>query len=162
MYLLLLLIYVKMISDIKVTKECIVMPNIKSAKKRVLVNAKKTEQNKMIRSAVKTEMKKIDLLIKENKLEEAKAALSNAFSVIDAACSKNIYHANNAANKKSKLAKRVDSALAAAPAVEVKEEPVVAAVEEAPVAEEVKEAPAKKTTTRKPRAKKADAEKAAE
>ena len=151
-----------MISDIKVTKECIVMPNIKSAKKRVLVNAKKTEQNKMIRSAVKTEMKKIDLLIKENKLEEAKAALSNAFSVIDAACSKNIYHANNAANKKSKLAKRVDSALAAAPAVEVKEEPVVAVVEEAPVAEEVKEAPAKKTTTRKPRAKKADAEKAAE
>ena len=138
------------------------MPNIKSAKKRVLVNAKKTEQNKMIRSAVKTEMKKIDLLIKENKLEEAKAALSNAFSVIDAACSKNIYHANNAANKKSKLAKRVDSALAAAPAVEVKEEPVVAVVEEAPVAEEVKEAPAKKTTTRKPRAKKADAEKAAE
>ena len=163
MFLLLLLFCVKIISDIKVTKECIVMPNIKSAKKRVLVNAKKTEQNKMIRSAVKTEMKKIDLLIKENKLEEAKAALSNAFSVIDAACSKNIYHANNAANKKSKLAKKVDSALAAAPAVEVKEEPVAApVVEEAPAVEEVKEAPAKKTTTRKPRAKKPDAEKAAE
>ena len=45
------------------------MPNIKSAKKRVLVNAKKTEQNKAIRSAVKTEMKKVDLLLKENKLE---------------------------------------------------------------------------------------------
>ena len=82
------------------------MPNIKSAKKRVLVNAKKTEQNKMIRSAVKTEIKKIDVLLKANKLEEAKAALSAAFSVIDAACSKNIYHANNAANKKAKLAKR--------------------------------------------------------
>ena len=58
------------------------MPNIKSAKKRVLVNAKKTEQNKAIRSAVKTEMKKIDLLIKENKLEEAKASLAVAFKVI--------------------------------------------------------------------------------
>ena len=135
------------------------MPNIKSAKKRVLVNAKKTEQNKMIRSAVKTEMKKIDLLIKENKLEEAKAALSSAFAVIDAACSKNIYHANNASNKKSKLAKKVDTAVKACP-IEVKEEP--APVVEAPVAEApVEKAPVKKTT-RKPRAKKADAEKAAE
>ncbi len=132
------------------------MPNIKSAKKRVLVNAKKTEQNKAIRSAVKTEMKKVDLLIKENKLEEAKASLAAAFKAIDTACSKNIYHANNAANKKSKLAKKVDVAIAtAAPAVEE-------VVAPAPVEEvaPVEEAPVKKTTTRKPRAKKADAEKA--
>ena len=47
------------------------MANIKSAKKRVLVNDKKTEQNKMIRSAVKTQIKKIDLLVKEGKIEEA-------------------------------------------------------------------------------------------
>ena len=131
------------------------MPNIKSAKKRVLVNAKKTEQNKAIRSAVKTEMKKVDLLIKENKLDEAKAALSAAFAAIDSACTKNIYHANNASNKKAKLAKKLDAAVKAAPAVEevveapVVEEVAVEAVEETP-------APAKKTTTRKPRAKKAE------
>ena len=125
------------------------MPNIKSAKKRVLVNAKKTEQNKAIRSAVKTEMKKVDLLIKEGKLEEAKAALSVAFAAIDSACTKNIYHANNAANKKAILAKKVDAAVKAAPVAEV--------VEATPVIEEkVEEAPAKKTT-RKPRAKKAEA-----
>lgn len=130
------------------------MPNIKSAKKRVLVNEKKTEQNKAIRSAVKTEMKKIDLLIKENKLEEAKASLAVAYKAIDSACTKNIYHANNAANKKSKLAKKVDAAIKnAAPIVEEVVAPVVEEV--APVAEEK---PAKKTTTRKPRAKKADAE----
>ncbi len=144
------------------------MPNIKSAKKRVLVNAKKAEQNKAIRSAVKTEIKKVDLLIKENKLDEAKAALANAFSVIDSACSKNLYHANNAANKKAKLAKKVDAALKTAPVAPVVEE--VAPVVEAPVVEEApakkttkkaaakkeatEEAPAKKTTTRKPRAKK--------
>jgi small subunit ribosomal protein S20 len=146
------------------------MPNIKSAKKRVLVINKKTEQNKAIRSAVKTEMKKVDLLIKENKLEEAKAALSNAFAAIDSACSKNIFHANNASNKKAKLAKKVDAAIKVA--VPVVEEVKV----EAPVVEEVKAAPAKKpaakkttakkeadgevkkTTTRKPRAKKVDAE----
>ncbi len=126
------------------------MPNIKSAKKRVLVNAKKTEQNKAIRSAVKTEIKKIDTLIKDNKLDEAKVALSNAFKVIDSACSKNIFHANNAANKKAKLSKKVNAALSSAPAEEV-----VATVIEEPVVEPV-EAPAKKTTTRKPRAKKTD------
>lgn len=125
------------------------MPNIKSAKKRVLVNAKKAEQNKAIRSAVRTEIKKIDALIKNNKFDEAKAALSCAFSVIDAACAKNIIHANNAANKKAKLSKKV---FAATPAAE--QAPVV---EEAPVAPVVEEAPAKKTTTRKPRAKKEDA-----
>ena len=146
------------------------MPNIKSAKKRVLVNEKKTEQNKAIRSAVKTEMKKVDLLIKENKLEEAKAALSNAFAVIDSACAKNIYHANNAANKKSKLAKKVDAAIkAVAPVEEVKvETPVVEEVKvEAPAkkpaakkttAKKAEDGEVKKTTTRKPRAKKADAE----
>ncbi|MBE5737956.1 MAG: 30S ribosomal protein S20 [Clostridiales bacterium] len=120
------------------------MPNIKSAKKRVLVNAKKTEQNKAIRSAVKTEMKKVDLLIKENRLEEAKASLAAAFKAIDSACAKNIYHANNASNKKSKLAKKVDAALASAVVEEV-----VAPVEEAALAK----------PARKPRAKKvADAE----
>ena len=123
------------------------MPNIKSAKKRVLVNAKKTEQNKNIRSAVKTEIKKVDLLVKEGKLEEAKAALASAFATIDSACSKNIYHKNNASNKKAKLAKKVDAALkTATPAEEVVATPVVE--------EKVEEAPVKKTTTRKPRAKK--------
>ena len=130
------------------------MPNIKSAKKRVLVNAKKTEQNKAIRSAVRTEIKKIDSLIKNNKLEEAKASLANAFKVIDSACSKNIFHANNAANKKAKLSKKVDAALASTTVEEVvATAPVEEVVVEAPA--EV-EAPVKKPATRKPRAKKAE------
>ena len=86
------------------------MPNIKSAKKRVLVNAKKTEQNKAIRSAVKTQIKKVELLIKDNKIEEAKAMLNDAFAMIDSACSKNIYHPNNASRKKAKLAKKISDA----------------------------------------------------
>ena len=131
------------------------MPNIKSAKKRVLVNAKKSEQNKAIRSAVKTEMKKVDLLIKENKLEEAKASLAAAFKAIDSACTKNIFHANNASNKKAKLAKKVDAALASAP-VAVVEEVVAAPIVEEVVVPAVEEAPVKKP--RKPRAKKVDAE----
>jgi len=126
------------------------MPNIKSAKKRVLVNDKKTEQNKNIRSAVKTAIKKVDLLVKENKAEEAKIALNDAFAIIDSACSKNIYHKNNASNKKAKLAKKVSKAfgVTATPVVE-EVAPVEVKEEVAPVVEE----PVKKTT-RKPRAKK--------
>ena len=148
------------------------MPNIKSAKKRVLVNQKKTEQNKAIRSAVKTEIKKVELLIKENKLEDIKAALSSAFSAIDSACSKNIYHKKNASNKKAKLAKKVDVALAKAGIVEevvVTAAPVEEKVEVAPVVEEVKKAPAKKpaakkttTTAKKTTTKKAAAKKEAD
>lgn len=85
------------------------MPNIKSAKKRVVVNAKKTEQNKIIKTSVKTAIKKVDVLVKENKAEEAKIALNEAFKTIDSASSKNIIHANNAANKKAKLSKKVNS-----------------------------------------------------
>ena len=88
-----------------------------------------------------------------SKLEEAKASLAAAFKAIDSACAKNIYHANNASNKKSKLAKKVDAALAS-----VVVEEVVAPVEEVVAPAPVEEvAPAK--PARKPRAKKvADAE----
>ena len=137
------------------------MPNIKSAKKRVIVNAKKTEQNKAIRSAFKTEIKKVEALIKENKLEEAKAALPAAFKVIDSAATKNIIHTNNAAHKKSKLAKKISDAAVSAPvaepapaevkAEEVKAEEVKA---EEPAAEVKEEKPVKKT--RKTAAKKAE------
>ncbi|MFR6055413.1 MAG: 30S ribosomal protein S20 [Eubacteriales bacterium] len=86
------------------------MPNIKSAKKRVLVIEKKSKQNKMIRSSVKTEIKKIDALLKEGKVAEAKAQLSEAFKMIDSAASKGVLHRNNASNKKSKLSIRVAAA----------------------------------------------------
>lgn len=143
------------------------MPNIKSAKKRVLVNSKKTEQNKAIRSAFKTEIRKVEALIKENKLEEAKAALPEAFKVIDSAATKNIIHTNNAAHKKAKLSKKISDASAttvAAPVEEVKEEvkPVEEVKTEEPVAETTEEVKPVKKTTRKTTAKKPAAKKEAE
>ena len=120
------------------------MPNIKSAKKRVLVIDKKTKQNKMVRSAVKTEIKKIDALLKEGKLEEAKAQLSVAYKMIDSAATKGILHKNNASNKKAKLAKRINNT--PPPVVEEVVAPVVEEVVEAPVVEE------KPKRTRKPKA----------
>ena len=135
------------------------MPNIKSAKKRVKVIEKKTEQNKIIRSEVRTEIKKILALVKENNLEKATAALPAVFSAIDAACTKNIFHANKASNLKSKIAKKIDAAKKATgyveeAKVEVKEEVKVEVKEE--VKEEKKTTAKKATTTKKATSKKTE------
>ncbi len=119
------------------------MPNIKSAKKRVLVTEKKSLQNKMIRSSVKTAVKKIDNLLKEGKIAEAKALLPEVFGCIDSAVSKGVLHRNNASNKKSRLSLRIVAAEKAAPAAEEKaKEPAPAPVAEVPAQEE---APKKRT-----------------
>lgn len=84
------------------------MANIKSAKKRILVIKKKTLRNKMIKSAVKTAIKKVILAAKANDKELAQAQLKAATKAIDMACSKGVYHKNNASRKKSRIAKIVN------------------------------------------------------
>lgn len=84
------------------------MANIKSAKKRILVINKKTMRNKMIKSSVKTSIKKVIAACANNNKSEAQVALSAAFKSIDMACSKGVYHKNNASRKKSRLAKLVN------------------------------------------------------
>ncbi len=84
------------------------MANIKSAKKRILVINKKTMRNKMIRSSVKTAMKKVVLACQAGDKAQAQAALVAATKAIDMACSKGVYHKNNASRKKSRLAKLVN------------------------------------------------------
>ena len=114
------------------------MPNIKSAEKRVAVTEKKNTQNKMIKSAVKTAIKKYNAVLAAGDIAEAEKLLPETVSAIDSAASKGILHKNNAANKKSALAKNLNAAKAAAGKAaaaakeEAKEEPK----------EEVKAAPA--------------------
>ena len=76
------------------------MANIKSAKKRILVTETKTARNKAIRSEVKTSIKKVEAAVA--------AKDKDASSVIESACSKGVYHKNNAARKVSRLAKLVN------------------------------------------------------
>ncbi len=83
------------------------MPNIKSAKKRVLVTEKKTEENKAIKSALKTQIKKFLAAVNAGDKAQATALYPATVSAIDSAVSKGILHKNNAANKKSKLAKKL-------------------------------------------------------
>jgi len=84
------------------------MANIKSAKKRILVNRTKAERNKAIKSAVKTSIKKVEVAVANNDKEAAAVALTAATKAIDMACSKGIYHKNNAARKVSRLTKLVN------------------------------------------------------
>ena len=85
------------------------MANIKSAKKRILVTQTKTAKNKAIRSEVKTSIKKVEAAVAAKDKAAAEAALKNATSVIESACSKGVYHKNNAARKVSRLSKLVNS-----------------------------------------------------
>ena len=84
------------------------MANIKSAKKRILVTETKAARNKSIRSEVKTATKKVEAAVATNDKEAAKAALTTAISTIESACSKGVYHKNNAGRKVSRLTKLVN------------------------------------------------------
>lgn len=84
------------------------MANIKSAKKRILVTQTKTARNKAIRSGVKTAIRKVETAVAAGDKAAAVAELKNATSVIETACSKGVYHKNNAARKVSRLAKLVN------------------------------------------------------
>jgi small subunit ribosomal protein S20 len=88
------------------------MPLIKSAKKKARQAIKREERNKGIRTKVKTFIKKVLVLSKTNK-EEAIKLLPEAYSVLDTAAKKHIIHFNNAANKKSLLARNVSKPVVA-------------------------------------------------
>ena len=85
------------------------MPNIKSAKKRVLVIEKKTAVNKAVKSALKTQIKKFLAAVTAGNKDEATKLYPETVSAIDSAASKGILHKNNAANKKAKLAKKLNA-----------------------------------------------------
>ena len=84
------------------------MANIKSAKKRIEVAQIRTDRNKAIKSGVKTAMKKVFAAIEANDKEAAQAALVAATATIDKACTKGVYHKNNASRKVSRLATAVN------------------------------------------------------
>ncbi len=84
------------------------MANIKSAKKRILVTKTKADRNKAIRSKVRTSIKKVNAAIAANDKEAAQAALKAATVEIDKACTKGVYHKNNASRKVSRLAQAVN------------------------------------------------------
>jgi small subunit ribosomal protein S20 len=83
------------------------MPNIKSAIKRVLVNEKKAVANKSKKSELRTIVKKAKSSLEAPTAETAKV-VKVAQVNLDKAATKGYIHKNNAAHKKSQLAKAVN------------------------------------------------------
>ncbi len=81
------------------------MANTKSAKKRIRNSAKKRLLNRFQKIGVKRAIKD---LLKTTDATIAKEKLPKVVSGIDKLAKRNIIHKNNAANKKSKLARFVN------------------------------------------------------
>lgn len=85
------------------------MANIKSQIKRAKTNNERTERNRRYKSELRTWVRKVRTAVDAGDAEAAKAALVTASTKLDKAVTKGVIHANTAANKKSSLAKRVNS-----------------------------------------------------
>ena len=85
------------------------MANIKSQIKRNRQNEAARERNKSVRSALKTAVRRFHEAAESGDAEQAKALAADAGKKLDKAASKGVIHKNQAANRKSALAKKAAS-----------------------------------------------------
>jgi small subunit ribosomal protein S20 len=83
--------------------------NIKSQIKRIGTNKKATERNKAVKSEVKTAVRATRETVVAGDKDKATTALALAAKKLDKAASKGVIHKNQAANRKSAIAKQVAS-----------------------------------------------------
>ncbi|MCQ4043544.1 30S ribosomal protein S20 [Streptantibioticus rubrisoli] len=83
------------------------MANIKSQMKRIKTNEKARQRNKAVKSSLKTAIRRTREAVAAGDPEKATVAAREAAKKLDKAVSKGVIHKNNAANKKSALAKKV-------------------------------------------------------
>ena len=82
------------------------MANIKSQIKRIGTNEKARLRNKDVKSSLKTAVRRFREAADAGETEKAATLLRSASRQLDKAVSKGVIHANQAANRKSALAKR--------------------------------------------------------
>ncbi len=85
------------------------MANIKSQIKRIRTNEKARLRNKAVKSELKTYVRRVREAVAGGDKDAAGVALATASKKLDKAVSKGVIHANQAANKKSALAKAVNA-----------------------------------------------------
>jgi small subunit ribosomal protein S20 len=83
--------------------------NIKSQIKRNRQNEKRRMRNKAVKSSLKTAIRKFRQTATSGDAEAAAALLRDASRKLDKAVSKGVIHRNQAANRKSAIAKRLAS-----------------------------------------------------
>ncbi len=86
------------------------MPNIKSAKKRVKTITVRTARNAAIKSSVRTAIRRFNEALNQGNPKSSADELSRAFSTVDRAAKKGVIHPNQAARRKSRLARRANKA----------------------------------------------------
>ncbi len=82
------------------------MANIKSQLKRIRTNEKARLRNKSIKSSLKTAVRKFREAAAAGDKDRADAELVTASRALDKAVGKGVIHRNQAANRKSAMAKR--------------------------------------------------------
>ncbi|MGH3433205.1 MAG: 30S ribosomal protein S20 [Thermocrispum sp.] len=85
------------------------MANIKSQMKRVKTNEKRRQRNQAVKSSVKTAVRKFREAADAGDKDKAVELQQAAARSLDKAAGKGVIHTNQAANKKSAMAKRVNS-----------------------------------------------------
>ena len=85
------------------------MANIKSQIKRIKTNEKARLRNKAVKSELKTQVRRVREAVTAGDKDAATAALLTASKKLDKAVSKGVIHSNQAANRKSALAKAVNA-----------------------------------------------------
>ena len=85
------------------------MPNIKSSAKRAELSKVWNLNNKSKKSALRSSIKKFDTAVVEGNRDSAAQAYHDATKLIDRAAGSGLLHSNNAARKKSRLAKTLNA-----------------------------------------------------
>ena len=85
------------------------MANIKSQIKRNKQNDAAHERNKSVKSALKTAVRKFREAAESGDAAEAQTLAKDAAKKLDKAASKGVIHKNQAANRKSAIAKKAAS-----------------------------------------------------
>lgn len=81
------------------------MPNIKQQEKRMRLATRQRLRNRQVKSAIKTLFKKLDADVASNERESATTLATELTKSIDKAAAAGVIHKNNAARKKSRVAR---------------------------------------------------------
>ncbi len=85
------------------------MANIKSQIKRNKQNQKRRMRNRVYRGTARTYVRKAEAAIKVGDSQASQEEVLKAIKALDKAASKGVIHKNNAARRKSRLVKKLNS-----------------------------------------------------
>lgn len=83
------------------------MPNIKQQKKRMRLAVKQRLRNRQVKSSIHTLFRKLETSLADDDQAATAVVAAQLASSIDKAAAKGVIHANNAARKKSRVARMI-------------------------------------------------------